>query len=93
MQDRIEPRVHRHEREEVATMAVAIVHVFAVPAQRQAHHGECHDNVCYPKQTLSPEGRFCRDCLYLDAINALTPPSNARMRCSHQGAIGFSRVI
>ena len=29
-------------------------------------------NVYYPKQTLSPEGRFCRGCLFLDAINALT---------------------
>ena len=74
-------------------MAVAIVHVFAVPAQCQAHHGECHDIIYYPKQTHSPEGSFCRDCLFLDAINALTPRSNARMRCSHQGAIGFSRVI
>ena len=34
-----------HEREEVATVAVAIGHVVAVPAQCQAHHGECHDNV------------------------------------------------
>ena len=90
-------------------------------AQCQAHHGECHDNVYYPKQTLSPECRFCHDCLFLDAINALTrllyrlyAPflyevaiatlnnchtghyyyySIARMRYSHQGAIGFSRVI
>ena len=44
----------------------------AVPAQYQTHHGECHDNVYYPKQSLSPEGRFCRDCLLLDAINAFT---------------------
>ena len=34
-----------HEREEVATVAVAIAHVVAAPAQCQAHHGECHDNV------------------------------------------------
>ena len=34
-----------HEHEEVATVAVAISHVVAVPAQCQAHHGECHDNV------------------------------------------------
>ena len=34
-------------------MAVAIAHVFAIPAQCQAHRGECHDNVYYLKQTLS----------------------------------------
>ncbi len=40
MKDRVEPRLHRHEREEVAAMAFAIAHrVFAVPAQCQAHHG------------------------------------------------------
>ena len=75
LQDRVERRLHRHEREEVATVAVAIAHVFANPAQCHAHHGECHDkdpNRYYPKQTISPEGRFCSDCLFLDAINALT---------------------
>ena len=40
-------------------------------AQCQAHHGECHINVYGPKQILSPEGRLCRDCLFVDAINAL----------------------
>ena len=44
---------------------------FAVPAQCQVHHGECHDNVYHPKQTLSPEDRLCRYCLFLNAINAL----------------------
>ena len=52
-------------------MTVAIAHVFAVPAQCQAHHGECHINVYGPKQILSLEGRLCRDCLFVDAINAL----------------------
>ena len=65
-------------------MAVAVAHEFAVPAQCQVHHGECHDNVYYPKQTLSPEGRFCRDYLFLDAINALThlpsPECGARIK-------------
>ena len=37
-------RLHRHEQ--VAT----IVYVFAVPAQCQAHHGECRNNVYDPKQ-------------------------------------------
>ena len=32
----------------------------------------CYRNVYYPKQTLSPEGPFCRDCMFLDVINALT---------------------
>ena len=41
------------------------------PNARYVHHGECHDNVYYPKQTLSPEGRLCRYCLFLNAINAL----------------------
>ena len=49
--------------------------------------------VYYPKQTLSPEGRFCRDCLFLDAINALTrlpsPECDARIKVR----LGFSRVI
>ena len=69
---RVEPRLHRHESEEVSTLAVAIAHVFAVPAQCQAHHGECHVNVYCPKQTHTPKGRFCHACLFLDAINALT---------------------
>ena len=66
-----EPRLHRHERDEISTVAVAIAHVFAVPAQCQVHHGECHDNVYFPKQTLSPEDRLCRYCRFLNAINAL----------------------
>ena len=53
-------------------MTVAIAHVFAVPAQCQAHHGECHINVYGPKQILSPESRLCCDCLFVDAINALS---------------------
>ena len=32
---------------------------------------QCHDNVYYPKQTLSPEDRLCRYCRFLNAINAL----------------------
>ena len=50
----------------------------------QAHHGECHENVYYPKKTLSPKGRFCHACLFLDAINALTrlplPECDARIK-------------
>ena len=38
LQDRVEPSLHRHKREKVATMTVAIARVFAVPAQCQAHH-------------------------------------------------------
>ena len=53
------------------SVAVAIAHVFAVHAQSRQDHGECHNNVYDPKQTLPPDGRFCRDCLFLDAINAL----------------------
>ena len=71
LQNRVEPSLHRHKREKVATMTVAIAHVFAVPAQCQAHHGECHINVYGRKQILSLEGRLCRDCLFVDAINAL----------------------
>ena len=71
-QDRIEPRLHSHEREKVVTMIVAMVHVFAVPAQCQAHHGECHNNLDGPKQRCSPEGRICRDYLFVDGIHALS---------------------
>ena len=46
-------------------------HVFAVPVKCHAHHGEFHNNVYDPKQRRPPEGRFCRDCLFLTAINAL----------------------
>ena len=46
LQDRVEPRLRRHEPEEVVTVAFAIAHrVFAVPAQCQSHHGESHYNV------------------------------------------------
>ncbi len=69
--DRMEPRLHRHEREKVTTMTVPIAHVFAVPAQCQAHHVECHTNVYGPKQILSSEGRLCRDCLFVVVINTL----------------------
>ena len=66
-------------------MAVAIAHVFAVPAKCQVNHGECHDNVYYPKQTLSPEGRLCRYCRFLNAINALlrlpSPEYKLASRC------------
>ena len=44
--------------------------VFAIKA-----YGECHSNVYDPKQTFPPEGRLCRDCLFLDAINALQRPN------------------
>ena len=58
--------------------------IYGVLCQCQAHHGECHENVYYPKQTLSPEDRFCRDCLFLDAINVLTrvpsPECDARIK-------------
>ena len=40
-----------------------------------------------PKQRLSPEGRLCRDCLFLDAINAV--PRFPSPKC----ALAFSRVI
>ena len=71
------------------TVAVAIIHVFAVPAQCQAHHGEGHENVYYPKQTLSPEGRFCRDCLFLDAINALPSLPSAECDTRIKVRLGF----
>ena len=70
-QDRIEPRLHRDEREKVVTMTVAMVHVFAVPAQCQAHQGECHNNVDGPQQRRSPEDRLCREYLFVDGIHAL----------------------
>ena len=48
LQEHVEPRLHRHKREKVATMTVAISHVLAVPAQCHAHHVECHNNVYGP---------------------------------------------
>ena len=59
------------ERDEVTTMAVAIVRVFVVPAQCQPRHGECLNNVYDQKEIVPPEGRLCIDCLFLDAISAL----------------------
>ena len=43
------------ERDEVTTMAVSIPRVFVVPAQCQARHGECHNNVYDPKEMIPPE--------------------------------------
>ena len=58
--------------------------IYGVLCQCPAHHSECHDNVYYPEQTLPPEGRFCRDYLFLGAINALTrlpsPECDARIK-------------
>ena len=58
--------------------------IYGVLCQRPAHHSECHDNVYYPEQTLPLEGRFCRDYLFLGAINALTrlpsPECDARIK-------------
>ena len=72
------------EHDEVTTMAVAIARVFVVPAQCQARHGECHNNVYDPKEIIPPEGRLCIDCLFLDAISALprlpSPESDARIK-------------
>ena len=44
------------ERDEVTTMTVAVARVFVVPAQCQARHGECHNNVYDPKEIIPPEG-------------------------------------
>ena len=52
-------------------MAVAIARVFVVPAQCQARHDECRNNVYEPKEIIPPEGRLCIDCLFLDATSAL----------------------
>ena len=53
--------------------------VLTVPAQCQARHGECPNNVYDPKEIIPPE-----DCLFLDAISALprltSPESNARIK-------------
>ena len=40
----------------------------AIEMQRNDNNCKCHNNVYGPKQILSPEGR---DCLLLDAIDAL----------------------
>ena len=48
LQEHVEPRLHRHRREKVATMTVAIAHVLAVPAQCHTRHVECHNNVYGP---------------------------------------------
>ena len=72
------------ERDEVTTMAVAIARVFVVPAQCQARHGECLNNVYDPKEIIPPEGRLCIDCLFLDAMSALprlpSPESDAHIK-------------
>ena len=72
-------------------MTVAIAHVFAEPAQCQAHHGECHNNVDGPKQRRSLEGRLYRNYLFVDGIHALPrlPSPDRRTRNSFDNNYGF----